>query len=131
MPEVTCSASELIENAQCLDQCIPQGLQMAVLILLFGQIVDMPDAATLLEDANCIDQCIPDGSKMAVLLALACEIVDQGGTGGGGAQQVYKNAGDPNGVVTVTTTRPCLCIDTDTGELLQKTDGLLTNTGWH
>ncbi len=53
---------------------------MAVLILLFGQLIDMPaDAETILEDANCIDQFIPDGSKLAVLISLACQLV-QGGT---------------------------------------------------
>ncbi len=129
---VSCEPAELIANATCLDQCIPKGLQLAVLILLFGELVDMPsDAQTLLDNATCLDQCIPDGAKMSVLISLACQIVEQGGTGGGGAQQIYKNAGDPNGAVTVTTALPCLCIDTNTGELLQKTDGLLTNTGWH
>jgi len=105
---------------------------MAVLILLFGELVTMPsDADTLLEDAKCLDQCIPDGAKMSVLISLACQLVNQGGGGGGtGAQQIYKNAGDPNGVVTVTTALPCVCIDTTSGVLYQKTDGLLTNTGW-
>ena len=105
---------------------------MAVLILPLGELVTMPaDVDTLLDDAKCLDQCIPDGSKMSVLISLACQLVQQGGGGGGsGAQQVYKNAGDPNGVVTVTTALPCVCIDTDSGVLYQKTDGLLTNTGW-
>ncbi len=131
MPE-TCEPAELIENARCLDACIPKGLQMAVLILLFGELVTMPsDADTLLEDAKCLDNCIPDGAKMSVLISLACQLVQQGGGGGGtGAQQVYSFAGNPNGNVTVTTALPCVCIDTTTGQLYQKTDGLLTNTGW-
>lgn len=55
---------------------------------------------------------------------------EQSGGGGGGIQQVYQSVGDPNGVTTVTTTLPCVCVDTLTGVIYNKTDGLLTNTGW-
>lgn len=46
------------------------------------------------------------------------------------AQQVYESAGNPNGVVSVTTTLPCICIDTTNGVLWVKTDGIISNTGW-
>jgi hypothetical protein len=45
-------------------------------------------------------------------------------------QQVYINAGSPNGVITVNTTLPCICLDTTNNVTWQKTDGLVTNTGW-
>lgn len=52
------------------------------------------------------------------------------GGGGGGVQQVFVNAGDPNGVVSSGTTEPCLCIDTTNGIMWAKTDGINSNTGW-
>ena len=86
----SCEPAELIENARFLDCCLPKGLQMAVLILLFGELVTMPsDATTLLNEAKCLDQCIPDGAKMSVLISLACQLVQQGGIGGG--LPVYAN----------------------------------------
>jgi len=79
------------------------------------------------------------GNNGDVYVDTATEIIYQkqgdvwvviGGGGGGGAQQVYVNSGNPNGVVTPTTTLPCLCIDTLNAVIWQKSDGLLTNTGW-
>jgi|SRR6185436_9634396 len=91
----SCEPSELVENARQLDCCIPKGLQSAVLILLFGELVTMPvDVDTLLADAKCIDQCIPDGAKMSVLISLACQLVAQGGTGGGSTNSI-DYAGPP------------------------------------
>ena len=85
----SCEPAELIENARFLDCCLPKGLQMAVLILLFGELVDMPsDPDTLLSDAKCLDQCIPDGAKMSVLISLACQLVEQGGISGGGSNSI-------------------------------------------
>ncbi len=130
MPE-TCEPAELLENAKCLDACIPKGMQMSVLILLFGELIDMPsDAQTLLDDAKCLDQCIPDGAKMSVLISLACQLVTQGGSGGVGAQQVYSFAGNPNGNVLVNTTKPCICMDTLNAIQWFKNDGIISSTGW-
>jgi len=52
-------------------------------------------------------------------------------TTGSGAQQIYTSAGNPNGVITALTTLPCVCLDTVNQIQWQKTDGLLTNTGWN
>ncbi len=123
---VSCEPAELIANAKCLDNCIPKGLQMAVLILLFGELIDMPsDAQTLLDNATCLDQCIPDGSKMSVLISLACQIVEQGGTGGGGGGE--SGTGSPEGVVTAEPGTTYL--DISTGNFWAKQSGS-GNTGW-
>jgi hypothetical protein len=54
----------------------------------------------------------------------------QGGESFASYQQVFKNAGDPNGVVTVPHTNPVICVDTTNNIIWTKTDGAATNTGW-
>ena len=54
-----------------------------------------------------------------------------GGGGGGAGQQVYVNAGDPNGVVTHNATTPAYCLDTLNNVAWWKTDGIASDTGWY
>ena len=63
----------------------------------------------------------------------AISAIEAGGSSGGGStavQQVFKNAGDPNGVVSALSTAPALCIDTTNNVIWSKTDGVVSNTGW-
>ena len=71
-----------------------------------------------------------DTQRMLLVKLIIAEGGGSGGGGGGGIHQVYQFAGDPNGNVTPTTTLTCVCVDTTTGVIYQKTDGLLTSTGW-
>ena len=71
-----CDPAALAEQAKCIDQCIPAGMRMSVLILLAAQIAGVStDPATLAENAKCIDHCIPEGEKLAVLISLTCQLI--------------------------------------------------------
>ena len=89
------------------------------------------DPATLMREALCISQCVPPGFQTAILINLACQILNNtSGGGGAGFQQIYQSNGDPNGVVTVNTSLPCMCIDLTNHIVWTKTDGIVSNTGW-
>lgn len=45
-------------------------------------------------------------------------------------QQVFFNAGDPNGVVTVPHAFPAICIDTTNNVTWTRAGGATGNTGW-
>lgn len=82
---VSCDPSSLVEDARCIDSCIPEGMQMSVLISIFCQLAGMScDPSTLINDARCIDSCIPPGYRMSVLISLACQLLE-----GGGGQEVF------------------------------------------
>jgi len=87
------------------------------------------DTSTLLADAACF-VCLPQGIQQILELQLLCELLQAAGGGGLGFQQVYQSAGNPNGVVLVNTTKPCMCIDTVNMVTWLKTDGIISNTGW-
>jgi len=53
-----------------------------------------------------------------------------GGSGAPAPQQIFVSQGNPNGVISVTTTLPCLCIDTVNHIIWTKQDGIISNTGW-
>ena len=74
-----------------------------------------------------------DPQRVLLVKLIIAEGGGSGGGGGGGIQQIYYNAGNPNGVVTPTAASvgfPLICIDTNTGQIYQKTDLANTNTGW-
>ncbi len=73
----------LIADAVCIDQCVPYGMRMAVLISLFAQIAGVPtNTDSLMAGARCIQDCIPSGMMLSVLISLADQIAQGGGTGG-------------------------------------------------
>lgn len=86
------------------------------------------DVNSLFANAKCF-ACLSPGEWQILELQLLCEILAVSGAGGS-TQQVYQNAGNPNGVVTVSNTLPAMCIDTTNHIVWTKTDGLITNTGW-
>lgn len=91
--------AELLDDARCLEQCIPPGFQSAILISLFARVAGVSaDPATLMADARCINACVPPGMQMAVLISLASQILAAGGGGsGGGSGQIVPYTGaDPN-----------------------------------
>lgn len=126
-----CSKSSLIGDA-VLNQftgLVPD-IRDAIIIQLLCTISGMAcNKATILQDAitnqfTGLEPRIRD----AIIVQLLCDISSGGGVGGG--QQVYTNAGDPNGVVTHNDTTPALCIDTSNNIVWSKTDGVASNTGW-
>ena len=102
----------------------------AIILQLLCNISGMScDKATLLQDAisNGFTGVAPR-IRDALILQLLCNISSGGGAGG--VQQVYDNAGDPNGVVNHGSVLPAICIDTTNHILWTKTDGVASNTGW-
>jgi hypothetical protein len=66
----------LIDNAKCIETCIPTGMQLPVLIALFAQIAGTStDPATLVDNARCIETCIPPGMQLPVIISLLDQIV--------------------------------------------------------
>jgi hypothetical protein len=83
-----CDGASLVREARCL--CIPQGLQLEVLIALNRKLLQYLDpmqacdGESLVRDARCL--CIPPGDQLSVLIFLNCKLLqlaEQGGTGGG------------------------------------------------
>ena len=76
----TASTDSLISQAKCIDQCIPRGMQMAVLIAIFAKLAGMSvtDTNALIALAKCIDGCVPPGMQISILNALANQIVSAG-----------------------------------------------------
>lgn len=73
---MACDPAQLAEDARCIEQCIPEGLQLPVLILLAQQIAgDTRTAEQLANDARCISCVIPEGDQVPVLIKLACDIL--------------------------------------------------------
>jgi len=87
----------LMNNARCIESCVPEGMQLAVLINLFAQIAGMStDPNTLMQAARCMT-CIPEGDRMGVLIYLADQIAQGGGGGGGGSQTPWTSDIDAAG----------------------------------
>lgn len=77
--------AELMEDARCIDICIPDGMKLAVLIKVFAENAGMSaDPATLMAESRCIANCIPAGMQLSVLVYLANQILENGGGGSGG-----------------------------------------------
>lgn len=71
-----------VQEAACINACIPRGDQLAVLIYLFAQIAGVTtDPNTLMQQAACINNCIPMGMQLPVLVYLASQITSGGGSG--------------------------------------------------
>lgn len=63
--------NQLIDDAKCIDQCIPKGAQLSVLIKLLADLAQVSDdPSTLINNARCIDQCIPEGMRLSVIVSL-------------------------------------------------------------
>lgn len=88
----------VINNARCVDSCIPPGMRNAVLIYLLAVAagIDPTDTNTLVNNARCIDSCIPDGAKPAVIAKLLCDIAANcTGNGAGDDCENLSGIGDP------------------------------------
>ncbi len=97
---VSCDPADLIRDATCIYECVPQGMQMPILISIFCQLADMDcTPASLMTSAACQLQCIPAGMQMPVLISLVCQILNGGGGGGVFCQSNFVGNGDPTGVV--------------------------------
>lgn len=121
----------LIDNVPC-DLCnAPPGLAWylvlaALLDVANGEPVPS-DTQTLITEANCLLCLVPPGLVPYLMIQAIRGISTGGGTGGAGG--VYRGIGDPNGVVTSTTTA-ALYYDESSGAFWDFTGVANTNTGW-
>jgi len=86
---MSAATDALIAPAVCVQQCIPEGYHVPVLISLFAQIAGMStplNTNALMAGAVCIEQCIPPGMRLPVLISLAQQILATGGVGAGAGQ---------------------------------------------
>jgi len=83
-----------ISDARCIDQCLPLGFQLPVLISIFARLAGVSaDPQSLINGALCIQQCVPQGMMMPVLISLAEQIV--AGGGGGSGTCLSRSVGPP------------------------------------
>ena len=88
------STADLIEQARCLNSCLPAGYQVPVLISIFAKIAGVSaDPNSLIADARCLNSCIPAGMQLSVLIDLANKIL--AGGGGGGNSCLLSGSGPP------------------------------------
>jgi hypothetical protein len=74
----------LMADARCINQCIPSGMQLAVLISMLAKLLGMTtDTNAMMAAARCINSCIPAGMQMAVLIGLVDQFLSGGGAGAG------------------------------------------------
>lgn len=89
------AATDISLDAECIDQCIPAGFRLPVLISLFASIAKVSaDPQDLIAGATCIQQCVPIGMQMPILISLAEQIV-AGGGGGGSGTCLSRSVGPP------------------------------------
>lgn len=82
--------SAILNSARCYNQCIPPGMERAVMIYLMtiGMSIDVtPDA--LVKASSCYNNCIPDGMKDAVMIYLLAVVGGGGGGGGVGCGNTF------------------------------------------
>ena len=136
---MTCDPSTLTRLAACFS-CIPKEARPSVELYLLCQILSGGGGGSILSGAGAPSASPSNTANVSLYLNLSTGVlyywnpVTQAWnlvTTGAGAQQIYQSAGNPNGVVTVTTALPCICLDTVGNITWAKTDGLLTNTGWY
>lgn len=101
-------STQLAENARCVFTCLPEGLQLPVLITLFAQIAGVnPDPTQLAENARCIATCVPPGMLLPILVTLAAQIASGG--------QLLQGNGAPGALVPADPTQMALYVDLQTG----------------
>ncbi len=84
-----------IADAVCIEQCLPRGFYLPVLISIFARLANMStDTNALIAGATCIECNIPPGMQLPVLISLAQQIV-AGGGGGGGSSCLSRSVGPP------------------------------------
>ena len=72
---MSASTDSLSNLSVCIDRCTPQGMKLAVLIVLAAQIAGVStDPGVLQQNARCYLQCIPPRMKLSVLVSLAQQI---------------------------------------------------------
>lgn len=64
----TAELKALLDDARCIQKCIPGGLQLSALISLVN--AGGMTAAQLIESARCLNSCIPKGLQLAALISL-------------------------------------------------------------
>jgi hypothetical protein len=105
----------LTTQATCVDCGVPQGMQLAILIVLFADLAKVSaDPQSLVTAASCVQCAIPPGMQMSVLISLANQILaGGGGGGGGGATCLFCGVGAP---VAASTCSCALYVDTASGD---------------
>jgi hypothetical protein len=110
----TATASQLVAEATCLNNCVIKGIEKPIMIWLLCQIAGVtPNASALQADAACL-ACIIPGMRDPIIIYLLAQIAANGGTGGGGGGSAAVTCGNyGGGAPTFTPTTPCaLAVDT-------------------
>jgi hypothetical protein len=101
---------------------------MAALVYIFGTLAGMQLTCDQLEAAAATYACLPRATQLPALIYLASQIIANGGTGGGGATQVFSGnyGGYPNLPPFSPTVSAAIAIDTVDGNQTQWYNG-----SWH
>jgi hypothetical protein len=74
---VSCATNDLIDGAKCFQQCIPQGMQLAVQTYLLAVIAGGTlDPRELANQARCFNNCLSVGEQLAIQSYLLCQIAN-------------------------------------------------------
>lgn len=65
---------QLLDDAKCIQTCIPLGMQMPVINSLLGQMAHETDIDEMIAGAQCVQTCIPNGMQGAVLITIAANV---------------------------------------------------------
>lgn len=117
------TTNELLDSAKCIGSCIPQGMQLPVLINIFAEIANMSTTpGELMDSAKCYASCIPERMQLPVLIYLATQIATN-------LSNVccLSGTGSPEGVETANPGSTYL--DASNGFFYVKQTGV-GNTGW-
>lgn len=89
------ATAQLIQDARCIDSCVPPGMRQSIIIYLLAQIAGVSaDPQTLVTNAQCVDHCVPAGMRASVIANLLNTIEENGGAGGSGSVLCSANS-DP------------------------------------
>lgn len=92
---------QLLDDAKCIQTCIPPGMQMPVINSLLGQMAHETDVDEMIAGALCVQTCIPNGMQGAVIISLAEQLTEQIPTGfGTPANLQYSSPGSDGGIVS-------------------------------
>lgn len=97
-----CDAQSLVTEAQCLEECLPEGFNGPIIIALLCRIANMTCDFQSLVGLGASLQDLPPGLQGPIMVALLCQIQINGSTGGGGGSGGNPAPGvvNPNGNVT-------------------------------
>lgn len=95
---ITTNPSELANASRCYNECIPQGMQLAVIIYILANQAGLENLtpSQLANLSRCYNSCIPAGEQISVINYLLNQLVNGSAT----TCAALSGAGDPTGVTT-------------------------------